>query len=304
MTLRRVVSPSLKCATTVMVAWLLSLVGAGSGAASVTRSRVWVRLSRRLVQPGLPRPPDACGYLVLAVFILLSSHAANAIQIDDFESGSFSVMAVDSFRCDFAATCFVTENGLSSAIGGQRSSSTLGDGSLVAFLNQGPENNAVQFSVSQAASSNPISASFFSMSYGFPTPLPLFDLTEGGTVDRFLVDVLSVSTVGSGIGALVQFGVGNVGIIFGGVEVAVSSPGTVALPFDEFFPSAGVDFTQVNRLDLTLTFRGVTDGTILVDNFRTGVPEPGTGVLLGLGLAMVASRRCGSRKSSTWSSAA
>lgn len=123
---------------------------------------------------------------------------------------------------------------------------------------------------------------------------------EGGLADRFLLDLLEISgttlstilrveiyeTINDGAGAQVD------------LPFNVSTPTTIEIPFASFSPfGLGGDFNSVEQINLS--FSNLVDGQrIVFDNFRTGtavgptVPEPGTVLLLGLGLlGMAAVRR-------------
>ena len=121
---------------------------------------------------------------------------------------------------------------------------------------------------------------------GAPTILLPFDLTEGGTLNRFEVDLSAVSVTG-----LLEVGVrqDSDGANFF-ASVAVSAPGLVSIPYSSF--SGSPDFTDIDLI--SFEFSTESTGTIEFTEFRA-VPEPSVASLMAVGLLSLAAWRATSR---------
>ncbi len=218
--------------------------------------------------------------LVLAPVLLPVS--ASALLIDDFESGDFSITdttpAANPPPSDF-------QGGLSGVHAGSRESfANLSNGSsLTASVSGGaltisaPTGSGGYFRTWWDGTANDL--------YD-PVGAYSIDLTEGGTIDRFALDVLAVtgtvelyigvSSPGSGGGTTIE-------------HFTVSTPGVVELLFADY--SASADFTDVDTIVIQANGpAGIGSGDSVTLESLSTIPEPGTALLLGLGLAGLARR--------------
>jgi hypothetical protein len=216
----------------------------------------------------------------VALSLVIAANSASALTIDNFEEGPFSVSDLLSGETS------ITQSGLSTlnVISGQRTVVVQSSGSIAttATLALTAGDDAADL----AGDPNPPGAiSGFRIEYAFEAP---YDLTQGGSLDRLVVDVSAASGTPE-----LRFNLFNGESIFATPSALVSGPGAITIPFSDFFqvvgPPAVLDFTQVNEIRLI----GQVYGSLSVANIAV-VPGPSTALLLGssmLGLAARVRRR-------------
>ena len=206
---------------------------------------------------------------------------ARAVVIDDFEVGDFSLTddVLDSDGAELIQPGLPTGN----VISGRRTTS-------VELLT--PEAigipNAITASLATTAGLNNDSMTISSISRAvghlemewFGITQALEDLTEGGTHDRFLIDIPTADTAFS-LAMIVRTKV-STSQTNGSVSplMTVTGPGTVHVPFDSFVPTSSsldpADFTEVDSIFIVLSTANMpTDPwTIEISQITTGIPEP------------------------------
>ena len=124
--------------------------------------------------------------------------------------------------------------------------------------------------------------------YGIGVPALNADLTDGGTSTGFLIRVLSSDKPVDYTINMTSSDHGPITEISGTFPSNVDSPGV-----DVFIPFGLDNYTDIDSIIFTLTpTNNVLGADITLSNFRTGVPEPSSLALLGLGaLAMMRRRR-------------
>ncbi len=104
------------------------------------------------------------------------------------------------------------------------------------------------------------------------------DFTDGGTSDRFRIDL---SAIGSTDTLLIEVfdSTGDTGEVL----VTPGSAGITDILFSDIVPTAGLpNLSEISLLDLTITAQN--GSSVVIDSIQTVVPEPGTALLLGLGM--------------------
>lgn len=220
---------------------------------------------------------------------LFLSAEAGATTIDDFEAGPFS------FGLSAPGVDGATQTGLAPGhvIGDARSVTVSfggsGPGSVDADLVTTGGDDAAQLTIDGTSLTGALRLQYGDTDNVISAPFaPLHaDLTLGGD-DRFLIH-LSEAPSGGSIRLRVKDGAAtcNTGI-FCPAPLVVSGPGTYAIPYADFKSTLGfvpISFTDIDGIDLELFGpSGSGPRSWTVSDFRTGVPEPGTGLLLWSGL--------------------
>jgi hypothetical protein len=215
--------------------------------------------------------------LVALLAILLLPLTASALMIDDFSGSTQSV--TDSV----AGGGVASSEEAHSVLGGSRfvsasqglgypggSVTTSAGGGTGSFSHTGAGFGSAGFYYDGAVDGTSISMSLNA------------DLTQGGTLDRFQIDVLSVS--GSVTLEVYAFDVDS----SAGFHFAVPTPGTYEVLFSALH---GIDLTDVRWLFLDTIFGLGGEDNVVLNSFSAAVPEPSTAFLLAAGLTAIAVRR-------------
>ena len=229
----------------------------------------------------------AC-WITVAILLpaLIRATPAWAVVIDDFEVGNVSLKdEVADFDGDE-----ITQLGLptANAIAGRRSLSV----ELLTPEAVGIPNAITADLVTTGALDDALALSSISRAVGhlemewFGITQSLEDLTDGGTQDRFLIEIPSANVPFSLV-MLVRTKVSTaVTHVSASPVVTVLSPGTVELPFNRFeqiLSAPGpADFTELDSIFISLTTANdpPTPWTIEISQITTGIPEPTTGLLI------------------------
>ncbi len=220
----------------------------------------------------------ACLVSFVALSLLLSA-AAGGTTIDNFEQGSFSPLIDTS---PGAGATGSTQSGLSTSntIGGERRSNVfLTSGTQAsASLTLSGGDDGVLFDV------NPSSTADVEFTY-LLVSVPV-DITTGGQTG-FEVTLASAPTTGT-----IFIEATDSSSFIDTQSVSISGAGDYTIAFNLFLDGATpVDFANLETLRVGV--EGTAGGSTLsytISNVTT-VPEPGTGLLLSLGLAVLAVRR-------------
>jgi len=204
---------------------------------------------------------------IVLVLLLALSTTASALTIDNFEEGPFSVS-------DLVGETSGTQGGLSTlnVISGQRTVVVQSEGlvATTADLVLSLGDDAGDFSGDPGAA-----VSGLRLEYLFGSP---FDLTQGGTLDRFEVEI----TAAFGTPEL-RFNIIDGASLFATPAAPITGAGTLTFLFSDFFlaggPPAILDLTQVDELRVV----GQVYGDFSVSNIAA-VPEPSMALLLSMGL--------------------
>ncbi len=217
---------------------------------------------------------------------LLAPSVTSALTIDNFEEGPFS------FSRTTIGSTTQTQSGLSpsNVITTQRevglTFSSGGPATVSMSLVTGSSNDAALFAIDGTAAAEIVL--FYDAS---ASPI---DLTAGGTADRFLLTLSGAPVTGLLEVELVVVDVFGVEFELvetaGGAEGAYTGLNYVFQDFWEFLESPG-DFSSVTSVQFT--FRGSANSlqSYSISDIATGVPEPSTAFLLGLGLIALGVRR-------------
>lgn len=214
----------------------------------------------------------------VALVLVLTVSSASALTIDNFEEGPFSVS--DLLNGESSST----QGGLSplNVISGRRTVVAQSSGSIAttAELALSPGDDAANLAGDPSPPGALISG--FRFEYRFDSP---FDLTQGGSLDRFLVDI----TAASGTPEF-RFNVlsADGSVIFVTPPVSIGGVGAIAVPFGDFFQAVGpptvLDLSRIDEIRMI----GQVYGSFSVSSIAA-VPGPATGLLLGTGfLALLA----------------
>jgi hypothetical protein len=214
----------------------------------------------------------------IALFASLTATRSHALLIDDFGDGDFSI----TDTTDNVSAVLGSQGSLSGVLGGARDSAI--------NLQAGTSANLAVAGGSATVSAALLSVAWANLNYdglaGAGGSLGV-DLTADGA-DRFVVEVSALSAVGAGPGFSVRVTDSDSASV---VELgSVSSTGSYEFLFSAF---SGIDFTDVRVIGLhSLGGVAPADGeSISFGSFAT-VPEPSTGILVGVGLlALAATRR-------------
>jgi hypothetical protein len=210
--------------------------------------------------------------VLIPLSLAVAASPASALTIDNFEEGPFSVSALD--HAEDIQTGLSTLNVISGqrfvGVGGNTETATTAHLALT-----GGDDAAI---LTGNASEFP-SVDF---AYEFDSP---FDLTQGGSLDRFLVDLVQSSHM------TFRFSVTNRALSFTFSTPLIGPlpniPQVVTIPYSAFTIGSGapLDLTQVDALVIRCLFSDVSISNI------AAVTEPSTALLLGCGLLGLAGWR-------------
>lgn len=215
-----------------------------------------------------------------AALLLLAASSAQAVTLDNFEEGAFSLSTLPGVTFDE-----VTQSGLSplNVLSGERillldfigSTSNPGASSSELVLTGGDD--AASFTANSELGKR------LEVIYLFASPVDLTAMGAAFSIElESLVDSAGAFSFLVGVESNGGFGESN-------VEVSALTPGTITVPF-----SALVGVADLSQADSIFFQLRTTDGALgsvsaTIDNFQiVPVPEPGTGLLQLTAMLVVA----------------
>lgn len=222
------------------------------------------------------RRRTACNALAIwLVGMGLVPGAAGALTVDNFEEGDFSLSA----PIPPPSSDFVVQTGLSSSnvAGGERDVSVLTrdiGNPVASFATANLSTGAGDDAVVLMSDGDTILRVFYNL------PTGPVDLTGGGLLDRFVVQV--TSAVGSAVLVVFVSDTSSTSEQFS--NQLLSGPGLIELPFSQF--TGSTDFTAVDRISFDLVLE--SGGAYSMWSIST-LPEPSAALQLAAGAAMLSS---------------
>ena len=226
----------------------------------------------KLRRPFLPQA-------VASVVIVFASTSVSAFTIDNFEEGAFSVQATGTDVPGAVDTQSDLAPG--NVASGQRRvlvNTDADDPPASASLSLTPSDDAAEFFGPPRATAG------VRFEYEFASP---FDITDGGSADRFVVAISEVNGAGGQVGFNIFVG----GVLAFTGNRSVSGPGAVTFPYSDLklpdLSPANLDLQQVDEIRLVGNFTLPTGFTGEGASFQVAdiaaIPEPSVGVLLAFG---------------------
>jgi hypothetical protein len=199
---------------------------------------------------------------VLTTFLLAGS--SHALQIDDFNGGDDSVGPGN----------VQSTTPYSNAIGGFRTLNYVSGNSATDSLSVG--SGVLTHDDTSTAGTGSESRVVWD---GNGLGLGPVDFTDGGSSNILRLNILSI-----GASDTLMFNILDQGSDQGDFTLTPGSAGVFDIPLSPAdWGNSALSFDQVFIMDLTI--EAGTGSSVVIDNIATVVPEPGTGLLMSLGLA-------------------